>query len=190
MHPHAFALHITWTTYGSWLPGDERGSVSNRLKPEGGFDRKQNTPGAPLMSDEFTRESARRNQTNPTVLLTREQAGWVAEELVAVATKEGWRILRAAVMYNHTHVVVIDCPDNGPAVQRKLKGVTQAALSRRNGRPRKWWTDGGSDRCKHDPEAIEAAINYDAKQPGMLAGVADMRPFIVGDDGELCYLDG
>jgi hypothetical protein len=29
-----FALHITWTCYGTWLPGDQRGHVSNVLLPQ------------------------------------------------------------------------------------------------------------------------------------------------------------
>jgi len=32
------AMFFTWTTYGTWLPGDERGHVSNKLRPTGGFE--------------------------------------------------------------------------------------------------------------------------------------------------------
>src|SRR3954454_4062773 len=37
MHGPTFALHITWTCYGTWLPGDERGHVSDVIFPDGGF---------------------------------------------------------------------------------------------------------------------------------------------------------
>ena len=47
IHDDAFALHITWTTYGSRLPGDERGYVSNTYLPSEGYQPKQNAPSAP-----------------------------------------------------------------------------------------------------------------------------------------------
>ena len=191
MTGRAFAIHITWTTYGTWLPGDARGYVSNTRMSQGKFARKQATPGTPYTADQpETLENARRAQAHETVWLTREQAVIVALALVEAVTKEtrNWRILRAAVMSNHTHVVVSNCPDDGPAVRRILKGVTQATLSRYHGAPRRWWTADGSDRYKHGERAIETAVNYDTDQPGMLAGVEDMKPFVVEDDGSIRYL--
>jgi hypothetical protein len=67
-------------------------------------------------------------------------------------------------MANHVHIVVTQCPDDGPAVRRILKGTSQAALSRLAGTPRKWWTTGGSDRYKHGEAAIMTAVNYVANQ--------------------------
>src|SRR5262249_18727114 len=154
-----FAIHITWTTYGTWLPGDARGYVSNTRLPRGGFVRKLNTPGtAPAANDPFTHERAAEAQSHPTVWLTRGQPGVVAASLIEAASGRGrgWWILRAAVMSNPVHVVVTECPDDGPAVRRVLKGVTQAALSRHNGSPRRWWTEDGSNRYKHTDEEIEA----------------------------------
>jgi REP element-mobilizing transposase RayT len=170
-----FALHITWTCYGTWLPGDERGSVSNQLLPEGGFRVKQNNPGTPVLAgDSYTRQRAMKLQKGETVFLTAAEALCVAEELVNAARDRGWRILRGAVMANHVHVVVTDCPDDGPAVRRILKGVSQAKLRERTGRGQRCWTAGGSDRYKHDQAAIDAAVRYAAKQERMLAQIVDM----------------
>jgi REP element-mobilizing transposase RayT len=171
-----FALLITWTCYGTWLPGDERGHVSNVLQPEGGFLSKQNVPGTPIApGDAFTRAQARSLQKGETVWLTPEQARTTATALVSAARERGWRILRAAVMANHVHVVVCDCPDDGPVVRRVLKGVSQADLSRAQGRPQRWWTQGGSDRYKHGQAAITAAVAYVANQQGKLAEIVDME---------------
>jgi hypothetical protein len=170
-----FALHISWTCYGNWLPGDARGYVSDTLLPEGGFEPKENTPGTPCAADDpFTRRRARQLQTWPAVRLSRPQARIVAAALVAAAAERDWFIPRAAVMANHIHVVVTGCPDDGPAVRRVLKGVSQAALSRAAGDPRRWWTAGGSDRYQHDAAAIEQAIRYVGDQEWKLVEIIDM----------------
>ncbi|MDQ7014302.1 MAG: hypothetical protein Q9O74_10450 [Planctomycetota bacterium] len=42
---------LTWTTYGTWLPGDVRGFVSDTLQPDGTCHR-SNTPGTPYQKDD------------------------------------------------------------------------------------------------------------------------------------------
>jgi REP element-mobilizing transposase RayT len=171
-----FALLISWTCYGTWLPGDARGYVSDTLKPGGGFEPKLNVPGTPCTADDpFTRGRAQQLQKSPAVRLTRPQARVAAEALVSAAAGRGWFIVRAAVMANHAHVVVTGCPDDGPAVRRILKGVSQTALSRAAGGSRRWWTAGGSDRYKHGATAVEEAVRYVADQAYKLAEVVDME---------------
>jgi hypothetical protein len=160
--------------YGTWLPGDERGYVSNTLTPRSGFRRKQNRPGTPYaVDDPHTRERAQALQKWPTVWLNPTQAVVVATSLLRVATEHGWMILRAAVMSNHVHVVVIGCPIKGEAVRRILKGNTQADLSDSVGESRRWWTAGGSDRRRCGERSIRATIQYVADQPGKLAEVIE-----------------
>jgi hypothetical protein len=176
-----FALHVTWTCYATWLPGDKRGYVSNTRLPKGGFVPKANTPGTPYTSDDpFTRGLSRAEQLHPTVRLTLEQAVFVASTLIDAVAERDWFIIRAAIIANHTHVLVTRCPHDGPTVRRVLKGVTQAALSDLAGQRRKWWTAGGSDRYKHDQRAIDAADGYIARQAGILAGIANMKLIVCG----------
>jgi REP element-mobilizing transposase RayT len=177
-----FALHITWTCYGTWLPGDERGHVSNTLLPQGGFIRKQNIPGTPYApGDEYTRNRARNLQKHATARLHPDHANCVAESLINATWARDWRILRAAIMPDHVHVLVTDCPDDGPAVRRILKGVSQADLNRFIGYSRRWWTTGGSDRYKHGHQAIENADRYIANQENMLAAICNMEIVPVPD---------
>jgi hypothetical protein len=94
----AFALLITWTCYGTWLPSDARGHVSNVLLPEGDYRPKQNTPGTPVAPGAaFTRARARSLQKGQTVLLRPAQARCAATALVGAARERGWRIPRAPV---------------------------------------------------------------------------------------------
>jgi REP element-mobilizing transposase RayT len=171
-----FALHITWTCYGTWLPGDERGHVSNLPLPEGGFLPKENTPRTPYRpGDEFTHHRARSLQKQDAVFLTAKQAEVVAASLCRAAQTRAWRIVRGTVMANHAHMVLMDCPDDGPAVRRSLKGTSNADLNDHVGHNQRWWTAGGSDRYKNDWPAIEDAVQYVANQPNMLAAIIDTR---------------
>jgi len=171
-----FALFITWTTYGTWLPGDERGHVSNTLLPGGGFVPKENRLGVDARKDDaFTREQAKSQQNWNSVWLTPDEAFTAVAALANAASKRNWRILRAAAMSNHVHVVVTNCPDDGPAVRRIFKGNAHAELSTARGKTLRWWTTGGSDRYLHDIESIEASIQYVANQHGKLAEVDDGR---------------
>jgi REP element-mobilizing transposase RayT len=169
-----FAIHITWTCYGTWLPGDERGHVSNIIFAQGGWEQKHNYPKSEYAAgDAGMRERARKLQKGETVWLSAAQALVVAQALVDAVRKRGWRIRRAAIMANHIHVVICDCPDDGEVVRRILKGASQSALTKANGSARRWWTAGGSDRFKHGAEAIEAAINYVANQENILVEIID-----------------
>jgi REP element-mobilizing transposase RayT len=171
-----FALHITWTCYGTWLPGDPRGHVSNRLTKENVYLPKQNGPGTDYAEgDAWTWKNARSHQKGETVYLTGPQAELVCQSMVRAAESRSWRILRAAVMRNHVHVVVTDCPANGPELRRILKGVSQSDLTKANGSKQRWWTAGGSDRYKNTVDAALAAIQYDANQTGILAEIVDMQ---------------
>jgi REP element-mobilizing transposase RayT len=171
-----FALHITWTCYGTWLPGDSRGHVSRPLTNTNVYLRKENIPGTPHSpADRRLERFAQGHQKGESVLLTPEQAVVVCQSLVKAAQQRGWRILRAAVMRNHVYVVICDCPEDGAAVRRILKGVSQADLSKHAGCSRRWWTAGGSDRYKNSDDAVLAAIQYDADQHGLLAEIVDMR---------------
>jgi REP element-mobilizing transposase RayT len=170
----AFALFLTWTTYGTWLPGDERGYVSNTLQADGSYRRKQNRVGTEYDRDSaLTRSQAQQLQRGETVWLTADQARIAASALIEASASRGWRIVRSAVMSNHVHVLICDCPDDAAAVLRILKGRTQAALSSAAGGARRWWTRSGSQRYLHDAEAVSSVSRYIEQQRGCLARVRD-----------------
>ena len=171
-----FALFITWTCYGTWLPGDPRGHVSNTLQFSDAALPKNNVPETDYSpGDKFTNNTAQALQKYPTVYLSQKQACIVADNLLETARKRDWRILRGAVMCNHIHVVITDCPDDGPGVRRILKGNTQAKLSQAIGHSKRWWTENGSNRYLHSEDAIRAVIRYIAAQKGKLAEIVDME---------------
>ena len=105
MEEKPFAVHITWTCYGTWLPGDPRGYVSNTLSPGSKYQPKQNIPLTEhTKNDQRTYRMAQWSQKGETVFLSAVQAEIVSHRLVKAAATRQWRILRAAVMRNHVHV--------------------------------------------------------------------------------------
>ena len=80
---------LTWTTYGTWLPGDERGFVSNVRDGEGP-EVKHNMPGTPYDAKQRGLAIAARKQLKEKpVWLTTEQAGPLALQFRETATFRG-----------------------------------------------------------------------------------------------------
>jgi len=111
---------------------------------------------------------ARNLQKSPAVLLTKKQAEAVCLQFQETATHRGWRLLAAAVMANHFHVVVAVSDDPDPKrMLVDLKAYASRILNRKfnpqqpaDAAPRKWWTKGGSRRKLPDHRAVAAAVNY------------------------------
>src|SRR5258707_12751943 len=97
---------LTWTTYGTWLPGDDRGSVTSVHNERGPRHRHNipDTPADPPMPG--LRRSAGRLMKGEAVRLTNEQASEVLKQFRETSSYRGWLLVAAAVMANHCHVVV------------------------------------------------------------------------------------
>jgi REP element-mobilizing transposase RayT len=159
----------TWTTYGAWLPGDQRGFVSE-IRDEEGQKMLHNVPGTACDADiTLLQGYARSIMTGEAVRLDLPQAQAVAAQLRETATYRGWQLLALAVMANHVHVFVGVSGDPDP---EKLLGDFKAWATRRLnagwGRREHWWTQSGSRRRKQSPDAIKTAITYVRTQPHAL----------------------
>ena len=124
---------LTWTTYGTWLPGDERGFVSPKFEgdtPE----RRNNEPGRPY--DEGRpdlRRIAENKLAGDPVRLTRAQAEVVRRQFEETARYRGWQLLAGAIMANHVHLVVGVPGDPDPsALLRDFKSYASRALNLRD----------------------------------------------------------
>ena len=161
---------LTWTTYGSWLPGDDRGFASNFADPHG-QGRRRNEPGTvPASSHPGLAAAARVAMTGPAIRLTAAQAREVLAQFHQTAAHRGWSLLAAAVMGNHTHVVagVGGNPEPGALLQG-FKSYASRRLNRPLGTVTKWWTEGGSTVILPNDEAARAAVAYVERQEYPLA---------------------
>ena len=176
MNEPEFALLLTWTCYGNWLPGDGRGYVGNTRSKRGGFQPKHNVPQTRFdADDQESRDLAKGLQRYDSARLTLDDAKRAAHSFVAAAVARSWIILRGAVMANHVHLVVRNCPDDGPDVRRVFKGVGQARLNEEAGVKRRWWTQRGGNRYLHGNDSILAAMRYVEEQEFCLVRIEETR---------------
>lgn len=172
--PDPLAFFLTWTTYGTWLPGDERGWVDYGH----GFQ----------LPDPILKLEAQMRMTEDACILDEDQRKLVEKTIAEHCRIRGWELHAVNCRTNHLHVVVSANRDP-KAVRdqfkawgtRKLKELERtrreaATLARRasegsnaeqaregNVEPRireKWWTERGSRRWIGDEKSLEAAICY------------------------------
>lgn len=162
---------LTWTTYGTWLPGDERGFVSPRFdgKP---IPRRHNAVGEPYdAARPGLRRLAERNLVGSPVVLMRVQAAVIRGQFGETAGHRGWRVLAGAIMACHVHLVV-GVPDdpNPSALLRDFKSYASRALNELHTRPEgvAWWTEQGSKRKVDDWDNLETLLRYVREQPNAL----------------------
>jgi REP element-mobilizing transposase RayT len=162
---------LTWRTYGTWLPGDERGSIT-RVRDGDGPRVEHDVVGTfmdgPMRGLEL---SARNAMKGPPILLSYEQAVQVAEQFQETARHRTWSILAGAVMSNHVHLViaVLGDPDPGKMLVDFKAWGTRRLNARWGKRPNgSWWSEGGSKRKLPNEDAIFGAVNYVWRQAGAL----------------------
>jgi REP element-mobilizing transposase RayT len=146
------AYFITWSCYGTWLHGDEGGSV----------DRAHNVPGTPYLDPDparYRRESQRSRQGAFT--LDDSARRIVHDSILAHCHHRAWELKALNVRTNHVHVVV-----DGPASPERAMLEFKAWATRRLReagripRNRRAWTDHGSTRYLWKPEDVAEAIHY------------------------------
>ena len=148
---------LTFRTYGTWLHGDERGSV----------DRAHNRVGEPLIGPDARLERFRRSLLEtPPVTLDEEACACVEKTICEVAAYRGWTIHAVKAMSNHVHIVVETNENlkeaNGDQVLATFKSyatrrLREASLMKREVSP---WEHHGSTRYLKSQESIERACQY------------------------------
>jgi REP element-mobilizing transposase RayT len=138
---------ITWTTYGTWIPGDARGW----RKRQAGYQISQ-----PLL-EEWCRESMK----GATVLLAPHDRLAVEEACREHCAFRGWELFAVSARSNHVHVVVA-ANERSQKVRDQLKANATRCL-RQQKQPliaERTWTRGGDCETLDSDEDIEMAVLY------------------------------
>ena len=166
---------LTSTYYGTWLPGDRRGSVTSVRDhrpddPASTVRFEHDLPGEPYEEPIPELEhSARELMTGPAIFLAAAHAIVLREQFLATATFRKWEPFAISIMFNHFHMVV-----RAPVAVKpdKLLGDFKAygsrKLSENFGKPASetWWTYGGSKRKVRDEASAIYYVLH--KQPNPL----------------------
>jgi REP element-mobilizing transposase RayT len=162
--PRAYLL--TWTTYGSWLPGDARGSVTSVRDQSGPRERHNEfgTPYDPAMPG--LKRAAEEALRGPPVSLDAAQAQCLLTQVQETARVRGWRLLAVAIMRTHVHLVVNAGETDPEVLLRDFKSYGSRSLNATWRKPKSdtWWTESGSRRRLTDENAVRAAVGYVERQ--------------------------
>jgi REP element-mobilizing transposase RayT len=162
---------LTWRTYGTWLPGDERGFVGTVVEATGKRVIR-NAPGTPQEAPSAgLRDYARSIMRTDAVLLEPIHAAEMFAQFRETASTRGWALLALAVLANHVHVVVrVGGDPNGADVLRDFKCYASRRLNEVYGKPARgsWWSESGSRRVLRDETNVNAAVRYVREQEGAL----------------------
>lgn len=146
------AYLITFRTYGTWLHGDERGSM----------DRKNNVFGTPRLDPHPNRKYAEELQLkHPPIILNIEQRAAVENAVREVCHYREYALMALNARTNHVHAVVsAGCPPE--PILDAFKAYATRRLRRRGliSRTTKPWVRHGSTRYLWKERHVAKAIDY------------------------------
>ncbi len=150
MKPHPpsdpIAFFLTWTTYGSWLPGDARGWSDKHGAVRAPSPRLASLAASQLSGKVFT--------------LTPRQQQLVVDTVRRHCSLRHWTLHAIACRPQHVHVVVAACGQDPVAISRELKGWTARALGGGVPSQSRVWTRGCSRRWVYDERGLDAVVTY------------------------------
>ncbi len=146
------AYFLTWTTYGTWLPGDERCSV----------DRMHNAPDTDYVFPDSKRYEANQSRmTEPPLYLTPRQREIIEQSIREHCVYKNWNLIEINCRTNHIHVILHASEKSPERVMASLKA--RATLGLRNAKAIdqvNTWTRHGSTRYIKDSDSLAKAIEY------------------------------
>ena len=147
------AYFLTWTTYGTWLPGDARRWVDKR-----------GSAGTPYRQGDRDRLALARRRTKQVPVRLDDAPRHLVEGAIRETCRyKGWHLHALNVRSNHVHVVVTAQGQKPERVMTSLKAWSSRRLNQGDRRGR-WWTRHGSTRYSTNPASLARAVEYVTNQ--------------------------
>jgi REP element-mobilizing transposase RayT len=165
----ALAYFITFSTYGTWLHGTDKG--------KGSVDRNHNHFGEKFVEPSNSREGKSRDEmAQEPFAMDAARREIVRDAIVALCAEKRWRLLALHVRTNHVHVVVDVDRDAGRAMS-DMKARASRALSKAgfDDADRKRWTRHGSALHLFDAAEVADKIDYTLNRQGVPMSFYDGR---------------
>jgi hypothetical protein len=154
------AYFITFSTYGTWLPGTAKGA--------GSVDKAHNVFGTPFIEPDPQREQAARERMDqPPYVVSAAERDIVCQAIVTLSAERGWLLLAVHVRSNHVHVVISAEREPG-RLMSDLKARASRELTRAgfDDATRKRWTRHGSTRHLFREDEVAEKIRYTLDEQG------------------------
>jgi REP element-mobilizing transposase RayT len=135
---------ITFTTYGTWLQGDERGYVKN---------------GKILQGDTYLLQANKQSQLQEMIKLSKLQQHIVRQAIIKQAALLGQQVYALSVKATHVHLVVQYIPQPISKIVAYYKKSARLAL-KAIGYDGRLWTRGYDKRFCFDKESLNCRIKY------------------------------
>ena len=141
------AVFSTWTTYGTWLPGDERGWVEYNV-------------GWKLPSPSLELECQSR-MTEDAVTLTRDQRELCARQVAETCSYRAWVLQAVSTRTNHMHIVVGAADTNPKKIRKDIKAwCTRRLRDHFDSARENWWAERGSIRYVWNEPSLATVVAY------------------------------
>ncbi len=165
-------IHLIWTGYGTWLPGDPRGHWSPLFNLYGKLRERGHKLNVP---DTVTHHRAKALMKEPRKVLSPCEIAVVARVIGAQVAPgvpgakyppmEGLRVHAATIEPTHVHLLIGPIGEDIAAVAGKLKSRTSSAVLAmpENAGRKRTWTAGYWKVFLFDDEALGAVRQYIAE---------------------------
>ncbi len=152
--PAPLAYFLTWTTHGTWLHGDERGSI----------DKEHNTRGASYVAPNVELQARMRERMKDrTLVLAPDMRGIVERTIRDHCDFRQWELFALNVRSNHVHIVVrceLEVSPESAMSQFKAWSTRRLREGGYVGKESKVWTEHGSTRWIDSQSSLASAIDY------------------------------
>ena len=152
--PEPLAYFLTWPTYGTWLPGDERGWVEYRHGWQ--------------LPDPARKREAQARLTEDACLLDQDQRRLVELTIADHCRVRGWTLYTVNCRSNHVHVIVAGDREpkeireqfkpGAPAGSRRCSGNVSVHSPHMIPRPRRFARNGGLSVEAHSMSTTRKAL--------------------------------
>ena len=141
------AFFITWTSYGTWLPGDERGW-------------QQWGKGGVQPANELFKTTAEAKMKEPEFLLSNDDRKVVEATIDVHCQIRSWTLHKVNARTNHVHVVVTAIGYAPETVRDQFKAWCTRKLKPFHQERERFWSEGASCRSINCEDDLDAAVRY------------------------------
>jgi REP element-mobilizing transposase RayT len=142
----SLTIFTTWTTYGSWLPGDQRCWFKSGA-------------GVQLPSERI-RRFAERLMVDPAYILGASQRLMVQATIRENCQHRGWELHAVNCRSNHVHVVVTADVKEIETPRETFKAWCTRKLKAKTPKQMNWWTERGWDVFIDTQKELDEVATY------------------------------